>query len=76
MKDEAKKIQDYLDITVSSDPVWNDLVKKISELDEKRKEREKFLQNIPYESQFVDPETGVFLTRPPKTSKTKVKCQL
>jgi hypothetical protein len=60
----------------SGDPVWNDLVKKIAELDEKRKEREKFLQNIPYESQFVDPDSGVFLTRPPKSSKTKVKVQL
>jgi hypothetical protein len=60
----------------SGDPVWNDLVKKIAELDEKRKEREKFLQNIPYDAGIVDSETGVFLTRPPKTSKTKVKCQL
>ncbi len=57
----------------SGDPVWNDLVKKIAELDEKRKEREKFLQAIPYDAGIVDSETGVFLTRPPKTSKTKVK---
>ncbi len=55
------------------DPVWYDLVKKIDELTEKRKEREKFLQNIPYDAGIVDPVSGVFITRPPKTSKTKVK---
>ena len=56
----------------SGDPVWNDLVKQERELSEKRKEREKFLQNIPYDKGTVDPETGVFITRPPKTSKEKV----
>ena len=60
----------------SGDPVWFDLDKKIKELTEKKKEREKFLQNVPYESQFVDPDTGVFITRPPKESKTKVVVKL
>jgi len=57
----------------SGDPVWNDLSGNIAELTEKRKEREKFLQNIPYDQGVVDPDTGVFITRPPKSSKTKVK---
>jgi hypothetical protein len=58
------------------DPVWNDLNKQIEELTEKKKEREKFLQNIPYDKGTVDPETGVFITRPPKSSKTKVIVKL
>lgn len=56
----------------SGDPVWNDLEKKINELTEKKKEREKFLQNIPYDNGVVDPDSGLFITRPPKSSKTKV----
>jgi hypothetical protein len=55
------------------DPVWNDLNKQIEALTEKRKEREKFLQNIPYDKGTVDPDTGLFITRSPKSSKTKVK---
>jgi hypothetical protein len=58
------------------DPVWNDLNKQIQELTDKRKEREKFLQNIPYDQGTVDPGTGLFITRPPKTSKTKVVVKL
>ncbi len=54
------------------DPVWNDLLKAEKEISEKRKEREKFLRNIPYDKGTVDPETGVFITRPPKSSKEKV----
>jgi hypothetical protein len=60
----------------SGDPVWNDISGKINELTEKKKEREKFLQNIPYDKGTVDPDTGVFITRPPKISKTKVICRL
>jgi len=56
----------------SGDPVWNDLDKQIQELTEKRKARETFLKAIPYESNVVDAETGLYLTRPPKTSTTKV----
>ncbi|MEN6569037.1 MAG: hypothetical protein ABFC18_03390 [Rikenellaceae bacterium] len=55
----------------SGDPVWFDLDKKIAELTEKKKEREKFLQTVP-EPGVVDPDTGVFINRAPKSSKTKV----
>jgi hypothetical protein len=60
----------------SGDPVWNDLNGKLKELSEQKKEREKFLQNIPYNEGVVDPGTGVFITRPPKSSKTKVRVVL
>lgn len=60
----------------SGDVVWNDLNKQISDLSEKKKEREKFLQNIPYDKGFVDPDNGNFITRPPKSSKTKVIIKL
>jgi len=56
----------------SGDPVWFDLDKEIKELSEKKKEREKFLQNIPIDKGTVDPDSGVYITRPPKSSKTKV----
>jgi hypothetical protein len=58
------------------DPVWYDLNRQINDLTEKKKEREKFLQNIPYDKGTVDPDTGVFITRPPKSSKTKVVVKL
>ena len=61
------------DYNASGDPKWMDLDKEIKDLTEKKKEREKFLQNIPYDAGIVDSDTGVFITRPPKTSKTKVK---
>ena len=57
------------------DPVWNDFNNQIKALTEKCKEREKFLQNIPYEG-TVDPGTGLFITHPTKSSKTKVICVL
>jgi len=60
----------------SGDPVWFDLDKQIKELTEKRKKREKFLQNIPYDKGTVDPDSGVFITCPPKSSKTKVVVRL
>lgn len=60
----------------SGDPKWFDLDKQFKEIAEKKKEREKFLQGIPYDQGVVDPDTGVFITRPPKTSKTKVKVTL
>ena len=58
------------------DPQWNDLDAKITKLEAEKKEREKFLQNIPYDKGTVDPDTGLFITRPPKTSHTKVICKL
>lgn len=57
------------------DPVWMDLNKQIAELTAKRKEREEFLKVIP-EGGTVDPDTGVFITRPPKSSKTKVSVRI
>ena len=60
----------------SGDPVWNELSKQSAELSERLKERQKFLQAIPYDAGVVDAETGVFITRPPKTSKSKVKVTL
>jgi hypothetical protein len=60
----------------SGDPVWFDLKKQYEEVAEKKKDREKFLQNIPYDQGIVEPVSGVFITRPPKTSKTKVKVTL
>ncbi|OQB67233.1 MAG: hypothetical protein BWX92_04026 [Deltaproteobacteria bacterium ADurb.Bin135] len=64
------------DYEASGDPKWFDLKKESTEASERLKEREKFLQTIPYDAGVVDPDTGVFITRPPKTSKTKVKCVL
>ena len=64
------------DYEASGDPKWLDLKKESTEVLERLKEREKFLQTIPYDQGVVDPDTGVFITRPPKTSKTKVKVTL
>jgi hypothetical protein len=64
------------DYEASGDPKWFDLKKQSTEVSERLKEREKFLQAIPYDAGIVDPDTGVFITRPPKTSKTKVKVTL
>lgn len=64
------------DYEASGDPKWFDLDKQAKEIAEKKKEREKFLQSIPYDNGVVDPDTGVFITRPPKTSKTKVSVRL
>ena len=60
------------DYEACGDPVWFDLVKQIKELTEQRKEREKMLQNIPFDKGIVDPKTGVYISRPSKTSHTKV----
>lgn len=56
----------------TGDLKWIELDKQIAELTEKRKEREKFLQSIPYDAGVVDAETGLFITKPAKSSKTKV----
>jgi len=58
----------------SGDQKWIDLDKQIKELTEKIKEREKLLQNIPMEG-IVDPETGLFINRPPKSSTTQIICK-
>jgi acetone carboxylase gamma subunit len=59
------------DYDASGDTKWMDLDKKIKELTEARKEREKFLQNLPIEG-TVDPDGGNYIIRPPKTSETMV----
>jgi hypothetical protein len=59
------------DYNASGDAKWMDLDKKIKELTEVRKEREKLLQNLPIEG-LVDPDNGNYITRPPKTSETMV----
>ena len=64
------------DYEASGDPKWFDLKKQSTEVSERLKEREKFLQTIPYDQGVVDPDTGVFITRPPKTSHTKVSVRL
>lgn len=60
------------DYNASGDVVWMDLDKEIKDLIERRKDREKFLQNIPYDQGIVDPANGNFITRPPKTSDSMV----
>jgi hypothetical protein len=64
------------DYAATGDKTWIDLDKQIQGLIEKRKEREKFLQSIPYDAGVVDAETGLFLTRPPKSSHSKVIVKL
>jgi transposase len=64
------------DYVATGDKTWIDLDRQIQGLIEKRKEREKFLQSIPYDAGVVDAETGLFLTRPPKSSHTKVIVKL
>ena len=59
------------DYNASGDLKWMDLDKKIKELTESRKEREKLLQNLSAEG-LVDPDNGNFITRPPKSSETIV----
>lgn len=59
------------DYSASGDVKWMDLDKKIKELTEARKEREKLLQNLPTEG-LVDPDNGNYITRPPKSSETMV----
>ena len=60
------------DYEASGDPVWMNLDKQIADLTEKRKQREKMLQNLAYDQGIVDPESGAFINRPPKSSKTKI----
>jgi len=59
------------DYSACGDLKWLDLDKQIKDLTEKRKEREKLLQNLPDEG-LVDPDNGNFITRPPKSSETIV----
>ena len=60
----------------SGDTTWLDLDKQIKELTDKKKSRESFLQNIPDGQSIADTIDGVLITKPPKTSKTKVVIKL
>jgi len=59
----------------SGDAIWLDLTKEVETLKEKIKARETYLKSIPEEG-TVCPVYGNFLTRPPKTGKTKVTVRL
>ena len=63
------------DYASSGDSEWAILDARIKELTEKRKAREKFLQNIP-EMGTVSPETGETIYRPAKTSTTSIAVTL
>jgi hypothetical protein len=62
------------DYDACGDPVWNDLNESIGKLKETMKEREKFLQNAG--EGFVEPNSGVFVNKPPRSSKTKVTVRI
>jgi hypothetical protein len=62
------------DYNATGDPVWYDLNKQIETLEANIKVREKFLQNAG--EGFVEPNSGVFVNKPPRTSKTKVTVTL
>lgn len=63
------------DYASSGDPVWIDLDKQINDLSEKKKEREMMLKALPEEG-LVEPSTGLYINRPPKSSKTKVAVRI
>jgi len=63
------------DYATSGDSEWAMIDAEIKELTEKRKAREKFLQNIP-ESGTVSPETGEQIYRPAKSSTTSIAVTL
>lgn len=58
------------DYKASGDLQWIKLDEKINKLIKQRKEREKFLVTIPVEG-VTDEKTGLYITRPPKSSVTK-----
>jgi hypothetical protein len=62
------------DYNACGDPVWFDLNNKITEMEANIKIREKFLQNAA--EGFVEPNSGVFVNSPPRSSKTKVTVTL
>lgn len=61
--------------TESGDQIYNDLKKEQENISEKVKAREMYLKTLPEEG-AVCPVHGNFLTRPPKTSKTKVSVRI
>jgi len=62
------------DYNATGDPVWIDLNNELTKLKETIKTREKFLQNAG--TGFVEPNSGLFVNTPPRTSKTKVTVTL
>jgi hypothetical protein len=60
-----------IDYKASGDLQWIELDEQIKKLTEQRKEREKFLVTIPLEG-VTDEKTGLYITRPPRSSQTKV----
>jgi Ca2+-binding EF-hand superfamily protein len=63
------------DYAASGDLKWIDMDKQINDLTEQRKKREKLLIALD-EKGMVDPDNGLFINRPPKSSKTKVIVKL
>jgi len=63
------------DFKECGDSKWFDLQKKLTDLKKELKDRENFLKALPYEG-TVDPVNGNFLTKPTRTSKTKVTITL
>jgi hypothetical protein len=60
-----------IDYKASGDLQWIELDEQIKKLTEQRKKRETFLNSIPDEG-VTDEKTGLYITRPPKSSTTKV----
>lgn len=63
------------DFSGCGDPIMDEYLKEEEELKQKISERAKFLKNIPVLG-IVDPETGVFIYPPAKSSKTIIKTTL
>lgn len=63
------------DYSECGDTMYYDLQKELKELKKKIADRETFLKSLPYEG-TVDPINGNFLTKPVRTSKTKVSITL
>jgi hypothetical protein len=63
------------DYASSNDSTWAILQSEADAIAEQKKEREKFLQNLPVEG-VADVNTGELITRPPKTSKTTIAVTL
>ena len=75
VKMQVKETGTKYDYTVTGDSEWAILDAQIKELEEKKKAREKYLQNLPIEG-AVSAVTGEFLNRPAKTSTTTIAITL
>lgn len=63
------------DFKECGDQQWYDLQKQLAGIKKKLTDRENYLKALPYEGS-VDPVNGNFLTKPTRTSKTKVSVTL